>query len=289
MKQEFSRIIQGCMTWGAWGKNLDKIDMISLMEFCLEQGISTFDHADIYGDYTTEIEFGKAFAQSGIRREKVQLISKCGIQYVGKTRDNEIKHYQHDADYIIWSAEKSIRDLQAEYLDLLLIHRPSPLMHPDEIAKAAEALISEGKIKAFGVSNFTASQMRLIGSQTYIAANQIEFSLTANDAMHNGILDNMMRSGVTPMCWSPLGKVFRSEDEQTQRIHEILDELTAKYNASNDQLLLAWILKHPAGIHPVIGTTNKHRIRLAAEAQSIPLNDVDWFKMLVASQGHKVP
>jgi predicted oxidoreductase len=289
MKQKFSRIIQGCMTWGAWGKQLGSNEMISLMHHCLEQGISTFDHADIYGDYTTEADFGKAFAQSGIDREDVQFISKCGIQYVGETRDNEIKHYQYDSDYIVWSAEKSIRDLQADYLDLLLLHRPSPLMEPDEITKAVDALISEGKIKAFGISNFTPSQTRLIGSQTHIAANQIEFSLTAHEAMFDGSLDRMMLSRITPMCWSPLGKVFRIDDEQTQRIHSILDELTKKYDAGKDQLLLAWILKHPSRIHPVIGTTNKNRIELAAKAESIELTEVDWFKMLVASQGHKVP
>lgn len=289
MKQKFSKIIQGCMTWGAWGKKLNANEMISLMQFCIQQGITTFDHADIYGDYTTEKEFGNAFALSDIRREDIQLISKCGIQYVGDTRDNEIKHYQYDSEYIIWSAEKSIRDLRADYLDLLLLHRPSPLMLPDEIEKAVDTLISEGKIKSFGVSNFTPFQTRLIGSNTYIHANQIEFSLTAYDALFNGSLDHMVLSQITPMCWSPLGSVFRTDDEQSQRIHKILDELVDKYNAGKDQLLLAWILKHPAGIHPVIGTTNEDRIRLAAKAAAIPLTEVDWFKMLVASQGHKVP
>ena len=289
MNPNFSRIIQGCMTWGAWGKQLTKNEMISTLHHCLENEITTFDHADIYGDYTTEKDFGAAFAESGIPRENIQLISKCGIQYVGKTRNNSVKHYQYDADYIIWSAEKSIRDLQCDYLDLHLLHRPSALMHPDEIAKAVDVLTSEGKIKAFGVSNFTPSQTDLIASKTTVSANQIEFSLTAHEAIHNGSLDHMKLSHITPMCWSPLGSVFKAEDEQNKRIHTLLDELSQTYGASKDQLLLAWILKHPAGIHPVIGTTNMERITLAAKVEDIPLSEIDWFRMLIECQGHKVP
>jgi len=289
MNSKFSRIIQGCMTWGAWGKQLTKNEMISTLHHCLDNEITTFDHADIYGDYTTEKDFGNSFAESDIPRESIQLISKCGIQYVGETRDNTVKHYQYDADYIIWSAEKSISDLQCDYLDLHLMHRPSALMHPDEIAKAVDKLTSEGKIKAFGVSNFTPTQTDLIASKSTVSANQIEFSLTSHEAIHNGSLDHMKLSNIIPMCWSPLGSVFKAEDEQNQRIHVLLDELSKTYNASKDQLLLAWILKHPAGIHPVIGTTNKERISLAAKAEGIGLSEIDWFRMLIECQGHKVP
>ncbi|NND62854.1 MAG: aldo/keto reductase [Flavobacteriaceae bacterium] len=289
MSNKFSKIIQGCMTWGKWGKQLSKNEMISLMHHSIDQGITTFDHADIYGDYTTETDFGEAFSESGVERESVQIISKCGIQYVGETRKNEIKHYQYDADYIVWSAEKSISDLKADYLDLLLLHRPSPLMHPHEIERALDKLYSTGKIKSFGVSNFTPSQMELISSTAEIAANQIEFSLTQFSAMQDGTLDYMKLKGILPMCWSPLGDVFREETEATHRIHLVLDDLTKKYNASKDQLLLAWILKHPSGIHPVIGTTNPDRISLASKAEDVNLSEIDWFKLLVASQGHKVP
>jgi len=289
MLQQYSKIIQGCMTWGIWGKQLSKNEMVSTIDHCMENGITTFDHADIYGDYTTEKEFGKALAEFNVPREDMQLISKCGIQYIGNTRNNEVKHYQYDANYIIKSAEKSIKDLSANYLDLFLLHRSSPLMHPDEVAKAVDTLVSEGKIKAFGVSNFTPTQTDLISTRSQICVNQIEFSLTHFEAMHNGSLDHMMISGIIPMCWSPLGKVFKAEDEQTRRIHKLLDELSQKYNATKDQLLLAWILKHPSGIHPVIGTTNKERISNATKACSIALTEVDWFKMLVESQGHKVP
>ena len=288
MQEKFSKIIQGCMTWGAWGKQLSKNEMVELIHHSIENGITTFDHADIYGDYTTEADFGNALELSGVDREQIQLISKCGIQYDAETRDNTIKHYQYDADYIIWSAEKSIKDLKCSYLNLFLLHRPSPLMHPDEIAKAFDNLTTRGLVKSFGVSNFSPSETALISSKNKVEANQIEFSLTAFDAMHNGSLNDMTLTGITPMCWSPLGNVFREKTEQTDRIHSVLDELTQKYNATKDQLLLAWILKHHAKIHPVIGTTSPDRITNAAKAAAIPLTEIDWFRMLIASQGHKV-
>jgi predicted oxidoreductase len=289
MQQKFSRIIQGCMTWGAWGKQLTKTEMADLIHHSIENKITTFDHADIYGDYTTEADFGNALELSGVDRKQIQLISKCGIQYDAKTRDNAIKHYQYDADYIVWSAEKSIKDLKCSYLDLFLLHRPSPLMDPDEIAKATDHLSASGLVKSFGVSNFSPSETALISSKVEIEANQIEFSLTAFDAMHNGSLNDMMLTNVTAMCWSPLGAVFREKTNQTDRIHKVLDELTKTYQVTKDQLLLAWILKHPAKIHPVIGTTGKDRITNAAKAANISLTEIDWFRLLIASQGHKVP
>ena len=289
MKPSFSNVIQGCMTWGIWGKDLTTRDMADRINLALQLGISTFDHADIYGDYTTEAAFGKALMESGADRDQMQIITKCGIQYVGNTRDNAIKHYQYDADYIIWSAEKSIADLQCDYLDLFLLHRPSPLMHPDEIQKAVSKLMEQGKIRSFGVSNFTNSQCDLIRSTTAISANQIEFSLTAHQAMLDGSLDYMKLNNILPMCWSPLGGVFREENEQTGRIKTTLTELCEVYQAEPDQLLVAWIMKLPAGIHPVIGTTDPERMKQAIDASKIELSEVDWFKLWVASMGHKVP
>ncbi|GAA0872645.1 aldo/keto reductase family oxidoreductase [Gangjinia marincola] len=286
----FSRIIQGVMTWGEWGKKFNRQEMISQLNFCIEQGVTTFDHADIYGGYTNEEHFGTAFAEANIQREDIQLISKCGIQYKAETRpQNEIKHYQYDKEYIITSTERSLKLLQTDYLDLLLLHRPSPLMHPDEIAEAVTQLKTQGKINAFGVSNFSVSQMSLIQSRIPIDANQIEFSLTAHNALHDGTLDYMMEYEITPMCWSPLGKVFNEETAQAKRIHEVLDKLSDRYSGKKDQLLLAWILKHPAAIHPVIGTTTKERVKDAKKATEIELEIQDWFELLVASQGHKVP
>jgi len=277
------------MNWGKWGSSLSQNEMEKLIHFNLEKGITSFDHADIYGDYTTEIEFGKAFKNSSIKREEVQLISKCGIQYVGETRLNKVKHYQYDSDYIIFSAEKSIKDLNADYLDIFLLHRPSPLMHPDEISNAIETLMSQGKIKSFGVSNFTNIQTDLISTKSQVSANQIEFSLSHNKPLFDSSLDYMFVNNIIPMSWSPLGTIFKDEDENNKRIHFLLDELTMKYNASKDQLLLSWILKHPSKIHPVIGTVKPERINAAQNSLSIDLSEIDWFRMLETSLGHKLP
>lgn len=285
----YSRLIAGTMTWGSWGKQLPKKEMTALMNHCVSNNITTFDHADIYGAYTTEADFGNAFVESGIKREDIQLISKCGIQYLCENRDNKVKHYNNSKEYIIWSVEESLKHLNTEYLDLLLLHRPSPLMVAEEIAEAITLLKKDGKIRDFGVSNFTPSQMEMIGLRMDIDVNQIEFSLTQHSAMHNGCLDYMNTSGIKPMAWSPLGSVFREDNEQTRRIHKQLGELMDKYNATEDQLLLAWIMKHPAGIHPVVGTTNKERLTQAMAASKIDLELEDWFLILVASQGHKVP
>jgi predicted oxidoreductase len=289
MVQAFSNIIAGVMTWGSWGKQLSKKEMITLINHCKNNGITTFDHADIYGGYTTEADFGNAFAESGIARETVQLISKCGIQLESKNRNNTVKHYSYSKDYIIWSAETSLKNLKTDYLDLLLLHRPSPLMHPDEIAEAILVLKQHGKIKDFGVSNFTAPQVDLISKVTPISVNQIEFSLTQHHAMHDGLLDTMQLRNITPMAWSPLGSVFREDTEQTRRIHKQLGALLEKYQATEDQLLLAWILKHPSGIHPVIGSTNAKRISNAMDATKIELELEDWFLILAACQGYEVP
>ncbi|WP_296349781.1 aldo/keto reductase family oxidoreductase [Winogradskyella sp.] len=286
---KYSRLIAGTMTWGSWGKQLSKSEMSDLMHHCISNGITTFDHADIYGAYTTEADFGEAFKDSGIKREDIQLISKCGIQYLCENRSNKVKHYDYSKDYIIWSVDESLKNLNTEYLDLLLLHRPSPLMIAEEIADAVNTLKKDGKIKEFGVSNFTPSQIEMVGLRIDIDVNQIEFSLTQHTAMHDGTLDYMKTCGIKPMSWSPLGSVFREDTEQTRRVHKQLGELLDKYNATEDQLLLAWILKHPAGIHPVVGTTNKERLTNAIAASKIELELEDWFLILVAAQGHKVP
>ncbi len=285
----YSRLIAGTMTWGSWGKQLSKKEMVALMHHCISHNITTFDHADIYGAYTTEADFGKAFLDSGIKREDIQLISKCGIQDMCDNRSNTVKHYNYSKEYIIWSVEESLKNLNTDYLDLLLLHRPSPLMVAEEIAEAITILKKDGKIKDFGVSNFTSAQMELISLRMDIDVNQIEFSLTQHTAMHDGSLDYMTTTGIKPMAWSPLGSVFREDNEQTRCIHKQLGELRDKYNATEDQLLLAWILKHPSGIHPVVGTTNTDRLQLAAEATKINLELEDWFLILAASQGHSVP
>ncbi|MFN3138464.1 MAG: aldo/keto reductase family oxidoreductase [Allomuricauda sp.] len=285
---KFSRVISGAMTWGSWGKKLSKKEMMELMHHSIECGLTTFDHADIYGGYTTEADFGAAFGDSGIKRETIQLITKCGIQLMDRKK-NRINHYQYDKDYIIWSAEESLKKLKTDYLDFFLIHRPSPLMNPNEIAEAARHLLVSGKIKQFGVSNFTTSQMAMLEKAVPVEGNQVEFSLTHHDPMYDGVFDDCIANKRMAMAWSPLGSFFREDDEQGARIKAAMEPLMEKYDADESQLLLAWILKHPAKVHPVIGTTNKKRMELAAKAIKIDLELQDWFALLVAAQGHDVP
>lgn len=288
-QDSYSKIIAGTMTWGRWGKGLSTAEMNQLMHFCLENGITTFDHADIYGGYTNEADFGNALNDSGIDREDIQLITKCGIQYVTENRDNKVKHYQYDSDYIIFSAETSLKNLQTEYVDLFLLHRPSPLMHPEEVAKAIQKLQKEGKIRDFGVSNFTPSQIALIETETPVQANQVEFSLTNHEVMFNGILDEGLTHKRMMMAWSPLGSFYRKKGKQKERIKKVMKKLKKKYEATTTELLLAWIMQHPCGIHPVAGTTTEKRLVLSVKAAELQFETEDWFRLLIASQGHKVP
>ncbi|MFI0490093.1 aldo/keto reductase family oxidoreductase [Flavobacterium sp.] len=288
-KKPFSKIIAGTMTWGIWGKNLDKNQMIHLMNSCLESGITTFDHADIYGGYTTEASFGNAFGESRIEREKIQLISKCGIQMQSENRNTKIKNYDYSKSHIIGSVENSLKNLKTDYLDLLLLHRPSPLMQVDEIAEAIEKLKTEGKILDFGVSNFTPTQTDLIETRTKINYNQIKFSITDFEAMLDGSLDHMQTNKITPMCWSPLGSVFKNDDDKSIRIMKLATQLSLKYDAEIDQLVLAWILKHPSGILPVCGTADETRIRNLMKATTIEMELEDWFAFWTESAGKNVP
>lgn len=284
-----SPIIAGAMNWGVWQANFTATQMAQMIHSCLEHGISTFDHADIYGGYTTEAEFGKAFAQSGISRDAVQLISKCGIQHNIGNRPTKVKHYDYSKEYILWSAENSLKFLKTDYLDVLLLHRPSPLMQPDEIAEAVEKLKKEGKIKAFGLSNFTNSQTDLIRSRTEVYFNQIEFSATHIEPMLDGSLDYMMVNNIRPMAWSPIGLVFKEHNDQTHRLKLLMAELVAKYNVSADVILLAWILQHPSRVIPISGSTSPERLKNQMKATQIKLELEDWFAVWTESIGTKVP
>ncbi len=287
MKTSLSPIIAGTMNWGVWDKNLSTSEMAHLINICIENKITTFDHADIYGGYTTESQFGKAFGESKIARNRLQLISKCGIQMTNG-RPNRVKHYDYSKDYIIWSVENSLKNLQTDYLDVLLLHRPSPLMVADEIAEAVEKLKTEGKIIDFGLSNFTSTQTELILQKTEISYNQIQFSATHYEAMLDGSLDYMKIHDIIPMSWNPLGTVFREDIEQTHRLKKLLVQLVEKYGVGSDTILLAWILKHPSKVLPVAGTVNIARIQQLMKAVELQLNQEDWFAIWTESMGREV-
>lgn len=290
MSIQLSPIIAGVMNWGIWDKNLNTKEFTHLINLFIENGITTFDHADIYGGYTTEASFGKALSESKIDRKKIQLITKCGIQYTSENRPNNwIKHYEYSKDYIIWSAENSLKNLQTDYLDVLLLHRPSPLMQSDEIAEAVSKLKTDGKILSFGVSNFTSSQTELLRQKTEISFNQVQFSATHHEAMLDGSFDYMQIHNIKPMAWNPLGTVFRENTDQTFRLRQLLAKLVEKYHVGSDIILLAWIMQHPAGISPVAGTVNSGRIQQLMKAKSLILDKQDWFAIWTESMGNKVP
>lgn len=284
-KVNFSSIISGTMTWGEWGKNYSTKEMASLIEHCVSIGVSTFDHADIYGDYSNEAEFGTAFKESGIERESIELISKCGISRVCDRRNYMVHHYNYTKEYIINSVKQSLQNLQTDYLDVLLLHRPSPLMNPYEISEAITYLKNKEMIRSFGVSNFTPSQLSMIDKQISVEINQIEISLTKYDSMYNGQLDQCLEKKITPMSWSPLGAAMKKENP---KLTMTLDRLAKKYGLEVSQILIAWLVKHPAGIIPVVGTTQKDRIAQALEASKVDLELEDWFDLLEATRGHQI-
>ncbi|MTH17053.1 aldo/keto reductase [Flavobacterium sp. LC2016-01] len=289
-KTTLSPIISGTMNWGIWDKNLSTKEMENLIQISIENKITTFDHADIYGDYTTETDFGKAFKASKISREKLQLISKCGIQMIAEKRpENKIKHYDYSKDYIIWSVEESLKKLKTDYIDVFLLHRPSPLMQTDEIAEAVEKLKAEGKIIDFGLSNFTNSQTELIRQKTEVSYNQVQFSATHFEPMIDGSLDYMQTHGIRPLSWNPLGTVFREDTKKTRRLKKLFSVLLEKYHLGADTLLLAWILKHPAGVIPIAGTVNVARIQSLMKAVELKMDKEDWFAIWTESMGDDVP
>ncbi|MEM9919688.1 MAG: aldo/keto reductase [Bacteroidota bacterium] len=289
-----SRIIAGVWKWGIWGHQLDAQQTLALVETAIEVGITTFDHADIYGGYTNEGDFGKALKLKPSLRQKMELVTKCGIKLLADNRpQHKIKSYDTSREHILWSVENSLRELQTDYIDLLLIHRPSPLMDPDEIAEAVTQLKDQGKIRHFGVSNFTPSQFAMLHSRTPLVTNQVEASVLHRTPFLDGTFDQAIQASCCPMIWSPLGsgKMFTdTEDEQVGRIRKVLERIgTEKGGYGIDQMLLAWLLRHPAKLCPILGTARPERVRAAAKALEISLSREEWFEIWEAAAGEEVP
>ena len=283
-----SSIIIGTMRWGIWGADHSKKQVQELIQTSVEQNLFTFDHADIYGDYTTEKLFGDAFSEMNINREEVQFISKCGIERPCSNRNYPLKSYNYSKEHILKSVDKSLENLQTDYLDLLLLHRPSPLMDAAEIAESFGILREERKVRHFGVSNFSVSQFDLINDAFPIITNQVEISLNQTKSFQDGTLDQMMLKKLQPMAWSVLGNYFSKDSEENARIRIILKELCEKYNAEENQILIAFLLKHPANILPVIGTSQAKNIIKFKESLHLNLEREDWFKLLEAHAGKAV-
>lgn len=286
-----SPIIAGTMKWGNWGAKFSTKEYLYMIEKCLEYNVTTFDHADIYGHYTVEEEFGKALLLDASIREKIQLITKCGIQMLSPNKpEHKIKSYNTSSQYIISSVENSLRNFNTDYIDLLLIHRPDPLMNPNEIAETFTTLKQQGKVLQFGVSNFTTSQADMIHAAFPLVANQVEISILKLDAFTDGTLDYCQKEKITPMAWAPLGggNIFNSDEERSKRIIAVSQLLAEKYNVLPEQIMLAWLLKHPGKIKPVLGTAKHERIKLAIEATKINLLREQWFMLWRASTGEEV-
>jgi len=278
----FSRIITG-----AWRWNLAESTVGQLINKSLDVGITTFDHADIYGDHGNEEIFGNVLKKNSSLRNKMELVTKCGIKFPSAKRpESWVKHYNTSKDHILWSVNNSLRMLNTDHLDLLLIHRPDPLLNPTEVAEAFMSIKESGKVLHFGVSNFTPTQFEML--QAYLnfplVTNQLEVSITHNAPLFDGSIDVLMKHRVSPMAWSPLGGGSLLDNNQK----EIFSK-TSKYNASEAQLSLAWLLKHPSSIFPVIGTTKPERIAESAKAIEIDLDLQDWFEMLKVAQGREMP
>ncbi|HEY5967915.1 MAG TPA: aldo/keto reductase, partial [Chitinophagaceae bacterium] len=248
---------------------------------------------DIYGDYTVEEEFGEALKLKPHLRQQIQLITKCGIRRFTPTRpEHKIHSYDTSRLHIITSVERSLKNLNTEYLDLLFIHRPDPLMNPQEIAEAFSQLKQEGKVLHFGVSNFTPSQMDMMMTTFKIEFNQLEVSILQLDPFHDGTLDKCIQHNIRPMSWGPLGSGklhINDGDERTTRILAVANMLSEKYNCSADQILLAFLFKHPSKIIPVIGSTKIERLTSAYDATKINIEREEWFMLWRASKGHEIP
>lgn len=283
--------IAGCMRWGIWGANFSTAQYRAMIEACLANDIRSFDHADIYGDYTTEAGFGEALKESASLRHELQLITKCGIRMVTPNRPgNRIKSYDTSKKYIITSVDKSLQNFGTDYLDVLLIHRPDPLMNPAEVAEAITQLKQEGKVLEFGISNFLPHQADLLASYTNISYNQVEISIMHLNAFSDGTLENCIKHSIVPMAWAPLGGGLFTDDSHPRyrSITAIASELAEKYQTGLNEILLAWLHSHPSGIQSVIGTTKLERLLQAKAAASIRLEKEDWFKLLAASTGEEV-
>lgn len=285
---EFSRIVYG-MWRLADDQDVTAGNVIAKVEACLEQGITTMDHADIYGDYGVEGLFGSALKGTNLR-DRIEIVSKCGIVApAGDYASARLKHYDTSARHIQASVERSLRLLSTDHIDLLLIHRPDPFMDFEETGCALDDVVASGKVRAVGVSNFRPWDVATLQSRmkTKLAVNQIELSLLARDAFTNGDLSSMTKDGVHPMAWSPLGGGRLFADQGT--LGNALDLIASQNGVDRSAVAVAWLLAHPANILPVMGTNNLARIRQISDALKVTLSREEWFELYAAAEGRDVP
>ena len=292
---DFSRLVYG--TWRVLddAATATPENLRARLQRCLELGVTTIDTAEIYGVYRVEEFVGQALKLDAGLRSKLEIVTKFGIYIPCEFHpDRKTAFYNAQADRIVKSAEKSLRFLGTDYIDLLLVHRPDWLTAAEETAAGLNKLLKDGKIRAAGVSNYNVHQFDLLNSMMDkpLATNQIEFNLLHTDPIHDGSLDQCQKLKMKPMAWSPLGggRLMDPANEAGERLRKAAETLSAKYNgATLDQLAYAWIMAHPAQALPVIGTNKIERIEAAVQAADIKLEREDWYALWTAAKGHGIP
>jgi predicted oxidoreductase len=286
---ELSPIIAGLWRITDW--NLSVAERVRWIEQALELGITSFDHADIYGSYRAEALFGEALKASPDLRGRMQLVTKCGIRLRSAERAYRLNYYDTSATYVRAQVEQSLRHLHTDRLDLVLIHRPDYLMDAAELADTFKALTREGKVAHWGVSNHSTHQFALLHQHHPLTTNQIELSPLELNALDDGTLDQQQQLGLRPMIWSPLagGRLFHESGDQADRVRSEMSAIAERYDISLTTLAFAWILRHPSRPHPITGTGRIDGLREAIAAQNVTLDAQDWYAMWVASKGHGVP
>ncbi|OEE58168.1 oxidoreductase [Enterovibrio norvegicus FF-454] len=289
---ELSALVQGYWRLAEW--NMSAQERLTFIKQHLDMGVTTVDHADIYGDYRCETLFGEALKLEPSLRDKMEIVSKCDIHLVSKTApERKINHYDTSESHITQSVNNSLSRLGVESLDVLLIHRPDCLMDADEVAETFEKLHLAGKVKHFGVSNFTPSQFSLLQSRLDkpLVTNQVEINPINFDVAHDGTLDLMQQLRVRPMAWSCLagGEIFHSDSEQAVRLRETLSEIAQELDATLEQVIYAFVHRLPSKPLPIVGSGKIERVKSALEAMSLALSREQWYRIWVASKGFGVP
>ncbi|MGR5324931.1 MULTISPECIES: aldo/keto reductase [Vibrio] len=290
---EFSELVQGYWRAVDWGMSAQ--ERLSFLKQHIELGITTVDHADIYGNYECETLFGEALALDKSVRSQIQIVTKCDINLCGdKTPERKINHYDTSAAHIYQSVNNSLERLNVDEIDVLLIHRPDALMEADEVAEAFAELHKVGKVKHFGVSNFTPRQFELLQSRLNkpLVTNQVEISPLNFAVAHDGTLDQMQMQRTRPMAWSCLGGggIFTGETEQAVRVRNELEAIRQEMGADSiDQVIYAWVRRLPSKPIPIIGSGKIERVHAAVNALEFDLTREQWYRVWVASKGHGVP
>ncbi|EMN7235672.1 aldo/keto reductase family oxidoreductase [Vibrio parahaemolyticus] len=290
---EFSELVQGYWRAADWGMTAQ--ERLSFLKQHIELGLTTVDHADIYGNYECEALFGEALALDKSVRDQIQIVTKCDINLCGdKTPERKINHYDTSSAHIYQSVNNSLERLNVDEIDVLLIHRPDVLMDADEVAEAFTELHKVGKVKHFGVSNFTPRQFELLQSRLGkpLVTNQVEINPLNFEVAHDGTLDQMQMLRTRPMAWSCLGggSIFSGESEQSIRVRNELEAIREEVGATSiDQVIYAWVRRLPSKPIPIIGSGKIERVQTAVNALNIELTREQWYRVWVASKGHGVP